>query len=231
MKTRNSIKIRPVLILLLAAMLLCGTTAVSFAADDTQARYTYTVTNHSVTITGYLASDSTTRIPPQICGAPVNTIAAGAFASTKASKVYVPDSVTDIEPGAFASGTELIQYYPVPDDSNMDVLEGSKTNPKFASGNGDDSITSGIKVTNTTVVDNGGSIPAGTETASLSGAEKTGEISAEAQGAETAYIDLSSPEDESAIGLTQILIGAAVFLALLLAAVIALYLRRNKQNS
>ncbi len=53
------------------------------------------------TITSYRGDDEEVVIPDEIDGKPVKAIGHGAFARSRASKVYVPDSVLRIEDSAF----------------------------------------------------------------------------------------------------------------------------------
>jgi hypothetical protein len=67
-----------------------------------QAQFNYTVTNQTITITGYTGTSSVVDIPSTINGLPVISIGAGAFAGSSITAVMIPNSVTTIGVGAFS---------------------------------------------------------------------------------------------------------------------------------
>lgn len=78
--------------------------------------FRYTLDDGSVTVTAYTGRAATVAVPPMMGGNPVNTIAAGAFADNAAvTRVYLPDTVTTVREGAFASGQTAVFYYLTPE--------------------------------------------------------------------------------------------------------------------
>jgi len=64
--------------------------------------FTYTTTNGTITITGYIGPGGNVAIPDTINGLPVTTIGASAFYScTSLTSITIPNGVTSIEVGAF----------------------------------------------------------------------------------------------------------------------------------
>ena len=69
----------------------------------------YEVVDQSVTITGYVGREQAVTVPAMIGGNPVNAVASGAFAGADAIEaVYLPDTVTSVEAGAFAPGQAVV---------------------------------------------------------------------------------------------------------------------------
>jgi hypothetical protein len=66
-----------------------------------QAQFTYTTNNGTITITGYTGSNGVVMIPDSIADLPVTSIGDWAFYATSVTNVLIPDSVTNIEDGAF----------------------------------------------------------------------------------------------------------------------------------
>lgn len=86
----------------LLAVLLMPTLSFPVLADYIHGYFRYEVTDQSVTITAYTGNEESVTVPSMIGGNPVNTIAAGAFAGRKSVKtVYLPDTVSCVEEGAF----------------------------------------------------------------------------------------------------------------------------------
>ena len=80
-------------------------------ADDTvysEGFLNYTVSNEEVTITSYFGTDKTVRVPAEIAGMPVSSIASGAFAGTKAVTIYLPDCVVNVADGAFDASQTVV---------------------------------------------------------------------------------------------------------------------------
>ena len=96
-------KLIPVLLSLLMALAM---TATALAATVyTEGALHYTIADESITITGYFGKDAAVTVPASIAGIPVNTIAKGAFTDNANVKtVDMPDTITAVEEGAFASG-------------------------------------------------------------------------------------------------------------------------------
>ena len=66
------------------------------------------VGENEVKITSYIGMESIVVIPDEIGGADVVAIGENAFADTAVRALYVPDSVTSIEKGAFANTSALV---------------------------------------------------------------------------------------------------------------------------
>ena len=92
--------------LLLALVMALSLTAVASASTVyTEGALYYTIADESITITGYFGRDEVVTVPASIAGIPVNTIAKGAFTGSSAARVVdLPDTITTVEEGAFASG-------------------------------------------------------------------------------------------------------------------------------
>lgn len=96
-------KLIPVLLSLLMALAMTGTALA--ATVYTEGALHYTIADESITITGYFGKDAAVTVPASIAGIPVNTIAKGAFTGNDNVKtVDLPDTITAVEEGAFASG-------------------------------------------------------------------------------------------------------------------------------
>ena len=96
-------KLIPVLLSLLMALAM--TTTALAATVYTEGALHYTIADESITITGYFGKDAAVTVPASIAGIPVNTIAKGAFTGNDNVKtVDLPDTITAVEEGAFASG-------------------------------------------------------------------------------------------------------------------------------
>src|SRR5437899_8516707 len=61
-----------------------------------QAQFNYTVTNQTVTITGYTGTNDVVAIPSTINGLPVTSIGDRAFLSSSITGVAIPNSVANI---------------------------------------------------------------------------------------------------------------------------------------
>ena len=96
-------KLIPVLLSLLMALAMTATAQA--ATVYTEGALHYTIADESITITGYFGKDAAVTVPASIAGIPVNTIAKGAFTGNDNVKtVDLPDTITAVEEGAFASG-------------------------------------------------------------------------------------------------------------------------------
>jgi len=67
-----------------------------------QPRFTFATNNGTITITGYPGPNGAVTIPAIITGLPVTSIGAHAFSYSYAGSVTIPNSVTNIESGAFS---------------------------------------------------------------------------------------------------------------------------------
>lgn len=117
-------KLIPVLLSLLMALAM---TATALAATVyTEGALHYTIADESITITGYFGKDAAVTVPASIAGIPVNTIAKGAFTGNDNVKtVDLPDTITAVEEGAFASGITVnynsnVNGGNTPDDNKPD---------------------------------------------------------------------------------------------------------------
>ena len=96
-------KLIPLLLALVMALSL--TVVASASTVYTEGALYYTIADKSITITGYFGRDEVVTVPASIAGIPVNTIAKGAFTGNSAVRVVdLPDTITTVEEGAFASG-------------------------------------------------------------------------------------------------------------------------------
>ena len=153
-------KLIPVLLSLLMALAM---TATALAATVyTEGALHYTIADESITITGYFGKDAAVTVPASIAGIPVNTIAKGAFTDNDNVKtVDLPDTITAVEEGAFASGITVNYNSNVnggntpgdskPDDSKPDDNKPADNKPN----NGGSGTTTGAD-TGTVDVDNSG---------------------------------------------------------------------------
>lgn len=182
-------KLIPVLLSLLMALAM---TATALAATVyTEGALHYTIADESITITGYFGKDAAVTVPASIAGIPVNTIAKGAFTGNDNVKtVDLPDTITAVEEGAFASGITVNYNSNVnggntpddskpddskPDDSKPDDSKPDDNKPADNKPNNGGSGTTGGADTGTVDVDNSGTAgdTAGT-TGGTGGAEDTG---------------------------------------------------------
>lgn len=163
-------KLIPVLLSLLMALAM---TATALAATVyTEGALHYTIADESITITGYFGKDAAVTVPASIAGIPVNTIAKGAFTGNDNVKtVDLPDTITAVEEGAFASGITVnynsnVNGGNTPDDSKPDDNKPADNKPNNG-GTGAD--------TGTVDVDNSGTAGDTTgTTGGTGGAEDTG---------------------------------------------------------
>lgn len=182
-------KLIPVLLSLLMALAM---TATALAATVyTEGALHYTIADESITITGYFGKGAAVTVPASIAGIPVNTIAKGAFTGNDNVKtVDLPDTITAVEEGAFASGITVNYNSNVnggntpgdskPDDSKPDDSKPDDNKPadnKPADNkpnNGGSGATTGAD-TGTVDVDNSGTAGDTTgTTGGTGGAEDTG---------------------------------------------------------
>ena len=167
-------KLIPVLLSLLMALTM---TATALAATVyTEGALHYTIADESITITGYFGKDAAVTVPASIAGIPVNTIAKGAFTGNDNVKtVDLPDTITAVEEGAFASGITVnynsnVNGGNTPGDSKPDDNKPADNKPN----NGGSGATTGAD-TGTVDVDNSGTAGDTTgTTGGAGGAEDTG---------------------------------------------------------
>ena len=176
--------------LLLALVMTLSLTAVASASTVyTEGALYYTIADESITITGYFGRDEVVTVPASIAGIPVNTIAKGAFTGSSAVRVVdLPDTITTVEEGAFASGITVNYNSNIvrpddptppddgkPDDSKPDDSKPDDNKPADNKPNNGGSGTTGGADTGTVDVDNSGTAgdTAGT-TGGTGGAEDTG---------------------------------------------------------
>lgn len=182
-------KLIPVLLSLLMALTM---TATALAATVyTEGALHYTIADESITITGYFGKDAAVTVPASIAGIPVNTIAKGAFTGNDNVKtVDLPDTITAVEEGAFASGITVNYNSNVnggntpgdskpddskPDDSKPDDSKPDDNKPADNKPNNGGSGTTTGADTGTVDVDNSGTAGDTTgTTGGAGGAEDTG---------------------------------------------------------
>ena len=168
-------KLIPVLLSLLMALAMTGTALA--ATVYTEGALHYTIADESITITSYFGKDAAVTVPASIAGIPVNTIAKGAFTGNDNVKtVDLPDTITAVEEGAFASGITVnynsnVNGGNTPDDSKPDD---SKPDDNKPDDNKPNNGGSGAD-TGTVDVDNSGTAGDTTgTTGGTGGAEDTG---------------------------------------------------------
>lgn len=100
---------RRLLACLLATILLCLPMLSAMAETVySEGYFYYTVTDGSITITGYFGSETEVTIPASIAGIPVNAIGPGAFVGTGVQVLYLPDTILYIAEGA--TGTARVVF-------------------------------------------------------------------------------------------------------------------------
>ena len=95
---------------LLSAFLMLFFTGIRADASTvySEGYFYYTVSDESVTITGYFGKETETRVPAMIAGYPVNTIKKGAFLGTSLQTIILPDCIMVVEDGAFSDAQNVI---------------------------------------------------------------------------------------------------------------------------
>lgn len=107
--------------LLSVAMLFTFLPTAAFAATNPESDFTYTISDNSVTITGYTGKDTDVIIPDTIEGHPVTKIGENAFKNKfKIPSITIPDSVTSIGSSAF-QGCNALTSIVIP--AGVTVLE------------------------------------------------------------------------------------------------------------
>jgi hypothetical protein len=89
-----------------------------------QAQFTYTTNNGTITITGYTGTDANVVIPSTIDGLPVTSIGVDTFLYSSISGVTIPNSVTNIEDGAFEACFSLTNIMVDPLNSAFSSVDG-----------------------------------------------------------------------------------------------------------
>lgn len=91
----------------------------------------YVIENDSVTIVGYFGKDTEVTVPSSIAGLPVNRVRARAFAGTAAKTVRLPDTVLTMGLNAVRPGTKVIYNAntdkPINDDSDPEPSKPQNT--------------------------------------------------------------------------------------------------------
>jgi hypothetical protein len=93
--------------LILSALILASAFQTALGQTYTSGDYQYTVSNNQVTIYNYAGSGGAVSIPSRINSYPVVSIGSYAFAGSALTSVIIPNSVTSIRYGAFASCSSL----------------------------------------------------------------------------------------------------------------------------
>lgn len=91
--------------LLSVAMLFTFLPTAAFAATNPESDFTYTISDNSVTITGYKGTDPDVTIPIKIGVYPVTKIGENAFQKSSLTNITIPNSVTSIGNYAFSSSS------------------------------------------------------------------------------------------------------------------------------
>ena len=242
-------KLIPVLLSLFMALAM---TATALAATVyTEGALHYTIADESITITGYFGKDAAVTVPASIAGIPVNTIAKGAFTDNDNVKtVDLPDTITAVEEGAFASGITVNYNSNVnggntpgdskpddskPDDSKPDDSKPDDNKPADNKPNNGGSGTTTGAGTGTVDVDNSGTAGDTTgTTGSTGGAEDTGidegtvsvDDLPDSADSQTGALECAAVRQQSA-GLTWLWVLLGVFA---FAAIIGIVVMRKKKH-
>lgn len=83
------------------------TDAFSVSSPVPEADVTYTLTDAGACVTGYTGGETVVVIPDTLGGHPVTAVAGGAFKDAPLQALSLPDSVTEIAPGALEGCTSL----------------------------------------------------------------------------------------------------------------------------
>jgi len=102
------------------------------AADGevyTEGYFYYTVSDQSITITGYFGNETVVTVPSSIAGIPVNAVGPDAFAGTSVQILYLPDTIREL--GENATGTADVRFIgqptAVPQESETPQSPGGAT--------------------------------------------------------------------------------------------------------
>ena len=141
---------KKIISLVMACVFTFALSVTAFAETYTNGYFQYTVEDSSVTITKYFGTEETVTVPNMIAGNPVNTIAAGAFDGNDAVKsVTLPDTITEVQPGAFAAaqsvnyavpqtGTPVVTTAPVITTESVAVKTSGGYSPVYTGATGGD---------------------------------------------------------------------------------------------
>lgn len=99
---------RRLLAFLLATLLLLLPLSVIAETVYSEGYFYYTVSDGSITITGYFGREREVTVPASIAGIPVNAIGPGAFVGTTVEVLYLPNTIMYIAEGA--TGTARVVF-------------------------------------------------------------------------------------------------------------------------
>src|ERR1039458_10784499 len=86
---------------------LCLLAAVLLLPAVVQAQFTFTINNGTATLTRYTGPGGDVVIPDMTNGYPVTAVGTNAFAFSGVVNVTIPDSITNIQRGAFLACSSL----------------------------------------------------------------------------------------------------------------------------
>ena len=89
-------------VVMLVLLLVSFLSFSALAARYTEGYFYYDLVDGGIVITGYFGKENTVRLPNQIAGYPVSSIAAGAFLDTTVRQLYLPDTIMEINENAIA---------------------------------------------------------------------------------------------------------------------------------
>ncbi len=134
--------LRAVLVTLVLAVALLSSAVAKADSQLTHGFLRYEVEDNSVTIVDYAGEEEEVWVPTYIAGKPVNRIAMGAFYdSWTVGKVYLPDTVTQVDEGAFAEDQEVIFDWNVGEGAPEDDEGDEKKDDSSKNGNTSTSTT------------------------------------------------------------------------------------------
>src|ERR1039458_7705809 len=87
---------------------LCLLAAVLLLPAVVQAQFTFTINNGTATLTRYTGPGGDVVIPDMTNGYPVTAVGTNAFAFSGVVNVTIPDSITNIQRGAFLACSSLV---------------------------------------------------------------------------------------------------------------------------
>lgn len=101
-------------------LMMSGTVHANDSSTYTEGTLYYTIQNGSITITGCFGKDEEVNVPSSIAGYPVNVIGKDAFSENAyVKKVNLPDTITQVEEGAFAAEVK-VNYNGAADNEEKD---------------------------------------------------------------------------------------------------------------
>lgn len=128
------------LALLVALAFVALAPTVAFAETYAHGFLRYELVDGTVVITGYEGREAAVSVPAMIGGNPVSAVAAGAFADAPGVEaVYLPDTVTSVEQGAFSTGQAVVLggSSAGDDDSGDDAGSGEEAGEVASGGDAD----------------------------------------------------------------------------------------------